>query len=343
MATRRAALVAFLVVVGGRCVPSSAPLQLQQDSEVDGAAADKSLGAGDAPIGPTTDLPTDDLSSTCPAFAAPINMGQVATSQINEASGLVASQNQTDVLWVHNDSGDSARLFAISATGALRASYRLTGVSAVDWEGLALGPGPVAGESYLYIGDIGDNALGRTAIQVHRLVEPLLDQRWSDPPTLDIAAAETFVLVYPQGPRNAETLLVDPWTADILIVTKDGSHPSEIYRAPAPHAAGAPIALALVGTLAFGQGSLGKGGDRLATGGDVSSDGREVLIRTYSSAFLFRRSAGQSLAQALAADPCPLSLIAEPQGESLAFTPDGQGFYTLSEKTHQPLYLYRRF
>jgi hypothetical protein len=39
--------------------------------------------------------------------------GNVQSSLVIEASGLAASRKNANVLWVHNDSGDSARVFAM--------------------------------------------------------------------------------------------------------------------------------------------------------------------------------------------------------------------------------------
>ena len=52
-------------------------------------------------------------SAAAPTFANGSSAGSVSVSGLSECSGLVASRNNVNVLWVHNDSGDSARLFAL--------------------------------------------------------------------------------------------------------------------------------------------------------------------------------------------------------------------------------------
>ncbi len=79
---------------------------------------------------------------------------------MGESSGLVVSKKNPNTIWVNNDSGDTARLFAISTTGALRGIYALDGATAFDWEDIAMGPGPKKNVPYLYVGDTGDNAAG---------------------------------------------------------------------------------------------------------------------------------------------------------------------------------------
>ena len=129
--------------------------------------------------------------------------GTVETELLTEVSGLVASRSQEDTLWAHNDSGDVARVFAMAVDGRHLGSYTLAGVEAIDWEDMAIGPGPVEGEDYLYLGDIGDNPAERPEIIIYRVLEP--DAGVSGTLT-DI---ETLVLRYPDRPHDAEVLLVD--------------------------------------------------------------------------------------------------------------------------------------
>jgi hypothetical protein len=45
--------------------------------------------------------------------------------------------------------------------------------------------------------------------------------------------------------------------------------------------------------------------------------------------------------EALAGEPCDVPVVGppeEPQGETIAFTPGGRGYYTLSEGVFQPIY-----
>src|SRR5205085_3101689 len=91
--------------------------------------------------------------------------------QITESSGVAASARRDDVLFTHNDSGDSARFFAVDRQGCTIGVFTAPGVDAVDWEDMARGPGP-DGAPALFLADIGDNGLGRGEIAVHRFLEP---------------------------------------------------------------------------------------------------------------------------------------------------------------------------
>src|SRR4029453_18052009 len=104
----------------------------------------------------TTLAPPAAFAGGCPVFAAscpvlPDSSGpvDVTSTSVTEASGLANSGNNPGIYWTHNDSGDSARFFAVDgSTGGVAAAYELVGASAVDWEDMALGPGPVAGVDY---------------------------------------------------------------------------------------------------------------------------------------------------------------------------------------------------
>jgi hypothetical protein len=144
---------------------------------------------------------------------------------------------------------------------------------------------------------------------------------------------ETIALSY-GGNRafNSETMMVDPMNGDLYVVTKSDTGRSRVFRAPAPIAGGARIEMQEVAELDV-QGE--------ATGGDMSPTG-EIVIRTYERAFLWRRPAGLSVADALALPACAVRLAPEPQGEAISFGGDGRDLWTTSEGQGQRLLRYRR-
>ena len=208
-------------------------------------------------------------SAWAQGFLPPVNVGIVQSGSTNEASGIAASFNSVDVLWVHNDSGDSARTFAMNTAGDHLGIYNISGVGAYDWEDIAIGPGPLAGESYLYLGDIGDNNAVRSSIQIHRVLEPAVTANQT-PVMTSLAGAETITLLYPDGARDAETLLVDPDTGDIYIISKRDLTP-RVYRAAYPQSTASPITMDYLGTLPW---SLG-----FPVGGAISPDGEEIIVK----------------------------------------------------------------
>lgn len=281
--------------------------------------------------------------AACPIIKQGRRVGTVPASALSELSGVAAARRTTGILWTHNDSGDSARVFAITTAGALRGTYTLSGANATDWEDIAIGPGPEAAKTYLYVGDTGDNNSERSSITVYRVEEPAV-------PLTGGAVNQTLTgvtainLVYPGGAkRDAETLLSDPTNGDLYLVTRDrgGEGFARVFRKPAPHSSGSATTLTQVTTLAGVP-------DMLVKGGDISPDGRLIALRHHRSdngngqVRLWRRADGTTIADALAQSPCSIDTLNEPQGEALGFAADGTGFYTLTEGTNSPINFYPR-
>jgi hypothetical protein len=268
----------------------------------------------------------------CARFGAVDVGGTVEEPRVVELSGFAASRHHAGVLWGHNDSGGAPELYALSEDGRSLGAYHLDGVEAIDWEDMAAGP------DALYVGDIGDNGAERSTVTVHRVPEP---DETPMAPGAPLADAEAIELRYPSGPSDAEALLVDPRTGDLVIVTKSLIGASRILSAPASALVpGAPVTLTDAGALQVPLPSLSGAGlpGTAVTGGDVSPDGSIVLLRTYRSVLAFERTDGQSLADALLGEPCFGPQEEEPQGEAIAFTGDGAAYVTASEGSGVPIH-----
>ncbi len=260
---------------------------------------------------------------SCPAGSPAISTGTVDDGALNELSGLAASPTDPEVFWTHEDGGNQSLLIAIDASGATLAEHDLP-EDFPDFEDLAAALDPATGEPLVFLGDIGDNGYSRGEVAVWVGDEP-------DPHVDGPFAPFRMALTYPDGPRNAETLLVDPLTLDLFIVTKETSSTPTVYVKRAPHAAGGPFALESLGT-----------GDLLpytATGGDISADGAWIVIRDYTStAWLYPRDPAVPLEEAFRTTSCPIAIHSEQQGEAIAFTQDGSALVTVSEGTYEPIY-----
>ncbi len=299
-------------------------------------------GVADAMMDGASDATPDDAGGApCTAFADAVVVGNAENPDLDEVSGVAASRSAEDVLWVHNDSGDLARIFALRTDGTNLGEYRLTGATNVDWEDIAIGPGPEPGRDYIYVGDIGDNdardtGVGRATVVVYQVPEPAVT-RDQAAVTVDLGSVVAIPLVYPAGPHDCEALMVDPDSGDLFLLTKDNDGMSELYVARAP-LGGATITLERVGMLLFGPGATP--GGPLVTAADLSVDGRALLVRTYSAVLLFLRPAGGSVADALGTTPFSLPAAFEMQGEGIAWAPDGRGYYTTSEFVASPIHFY---
>ncbi|HEX6696449.1 MAG TPA: hypothetical protein VF080_06625 [Solirubrobacteraceae bacterium] len=240
--------------------------------------------------------------------------GRVADASANELSGLVRSRSRPDLLWSHDDSGAGPVLFGLRADGRVEARPTVTGAQAVDWEDIAAGPGP-DGRALLYVGDIGDNASRRTSVDVYRVPEPPLGAAATAP-------AARLRLRYPDRAHDAEALLVDPLRGDLVMVTK-ALGAGRAYRAPARLPAGSRTTLRRGPAIAL----------TLVTAGDVSADGRIVVLRGYDRLAVWARHGREPLMTTLRRSPClsPTSLAGEGQGEAIALDRRGASFATVAE------------
>jgi hypothetical protein len=298
--------------------------------------------ADDAAAAPKPSALPESVSrlGTCPHFRAARVVGRLEPSGIVEASGVVASRKNNDVLWIHNDSGHAEQLFAVTTTGKALATYSVgQGATCIDWEAIALGQGPDK-RWYLYVGDTGTNQIARNSVVVYRVLEP--EVRVDQPPLeATLEQVETIDLMYPDRQvYDSETLMVDPQSGDLFLVTKTTTGRSGVYRASAPLVANTQRTLELVATLQTEPGP-GRGSER-TTDGNISPDGRYILIRTYTRAYLWIRPRGATIGEALATAPCVAPLADEPQGEAIGFSANGLGYFTVSEGSAQPIYFFER-
>jgi T5SS/PEP-CTERM-associated repeat protein len=266
-------------------------------------------------------------------FNSGITTGTISNNLVVEASGIVASHLNPGILWTHNDSGNAPDLFPTTPSGANLGTYAVTGTTNTDWEDIALGTGPVAGTQYIYIGDIGDNNNDRSSISIYRVPEPTVSPTQAAG-TYTLPGAVKFTFVYPDGPRNAESLFVDPLTNDIYIITKFDS-PRRVYRAPYPQSNSGTITLQYVTQFSTAN---------PVTAADISPDGEEILVRAKAtgSGEMFTRPFGGSIADAFATTPISVPLLSEQQGEAIGFDPQGWGYYTTSEGNNPPIHYFDR-
>lgn len=278
----------------------------------------------------STSKPSPVVMPPCPSFGSKSKVGTISFPQAKELSGIAASRRNPDVLWTHNDSGDTERIFAISATAAHLGTYIVSGNKQIDWEDIAVGPGPESGLTYVYIGSIGGNS-GRHIIYAYRAPEPLVSSTQS-PVSVTFPSVVKLRMQYPNDERyNAETLMVDPLTRDIYVVTKSWTGYAKVFRYPAADQDPAiTFTLQRVKTLKLPGG---------ATAGDFSPDGQEFAIKGLDYTYMWQRPSGVSVAAAFYTPPCQVS---HGPGEAIGFHADGAGYFTVTEGTSQPLYWFPR-
>ena len=339
--------MALTLVLAVGCTSGDDPAEELSDrassSSQPGSTATTTAPSATAPTdtapaaGVTSGASGELFESICDGAPDIADVGTILSPEITEASGLAASRVNPDAWWINNDSGDSARLFAIDGSGALLATVSLQGAEARDWEDLAVGPPMTAGAGTVYVGDTGDNAVmrgggkGRGTMRVFRFTEPVLD-RDNAPQDLDVSV-DTLHFEFPDGPHDVEAMVVDPVDGDLLVVTKDWRRTgaAAVFRAPAELVDGSTTVLEAVGSVPLDPGTL-------VTAADVTPDGSLVALRSYGAVHLYRRPTGEPLWSAFETVPCEGPVPTELQGESLGFAPDGSWYLTVSEGQHATLH-----
>lgn len=279
-----------------------------------------SAGDGD-PVSPGQPTTATGPAAVASGYGPPVLLGRLGPT-VDESSGLAASRRNPGLLWTHNDSGDDPVVHCADRQGRACGTWRVTGAGARDWEDMAVGPGPEAGRSYLYLGDIGDNLGDQSQVTVYRVPEPAAPAGAGAPTATE--RAERIPLRYADGPRDAEALLVHPVSGDLYVVTKE-PRSAGVYRM------GPGGVLERIATLAVGPAPV--------TGGDIAPDGRRVALCTYGSGFELELPPTADGFDAVWRQPLrPVELGPRAQGEAIAYRLDGNALLTTSELAPAPLH-----
>jgi hypothetical protein len=265
---------------------------------------------------------------------------ELRSPEVSESSGLAVSRLNPSVIWTHNDSGDSARLFAFDLQGNCLAELTLDEVKATDWEDMCSFTHD--GRSYLAVGDVGDNNRKRKKVAIHVFAEPHLGEvaevaSSSKPQQIQQLECDEYITIeveYPQ-PVDCESLAYDPRRAEFLLCSKE-TLASNLYRVP----------------VAFDLESAQKKKSReqqvkavaeqvasipLATAADISADGELLTISTYGPAFVLPRATHGGWET----DPGRMRIFQLPnrrQGESICFSSDQKHVLLTSEFRPTPLW-----
>jgi hypothetical protein len=219
-----------------------------------------------------------------------------ADPAIAESSGLVDAGS---VVYTTNDSGSGPVLYAVDpATGETAGVTTYTDDAVTDVEALAPDPG-----GDVWVGDVGDNLRRRPSVSLYRVASGRA------------GAARRFDLAYPDGPRDAETLLVHPRSGRVFVVSKT-----------------------VFGGTVYAAGRLDPGRTNrlrpfaqvagLITDGAFFPDGRHVLLRGYGTASVYTFPGFDPVGT--------FELPAQKQGEAVAIGADGRILLS-SEGLHAPV------
>lgn len=255
---------------------------------------------------------------------------------VNESSGLVASRTNQNVFWTHNDSGDGAFLYAFDKAGKKFGVWKIHHAKNEDWEDIAAYTDRQTGTSYLLIGDIGNNNLTRSESVIYKIVEPKIvvsDANSSKKNPRLIEGAQKIIVSYPDARRDAETLLANPNTGDLYILTKNFSNASNIYKLAAPYAIDKKQTLEHLGQISVPNLTRG-----LLTGGDISADGKRLILCDYFAGYEYvlpKQAKKFDEIWKTAGDK--IALGERTQGEAVCYSLDSKAIYSTSEKKRSPL------
>ena len=266
-------------------------------------------------------LPTSSVEAGSPSRGRGRVIATLASTQVNESSGLACGRTNAGVFWTHNDSGDGPRLYAFGADGRERGFVDLEGpeVRNVDWEDVA--SFLEEGRPHLLVADTGDNHLARNDYTLYVVPEPGL-KAGSEGERATATPSRTIRFRYEDGSHDCEAAAVDPRTGVVYLVTKVLSGKAGIYSVACRESAGDEPCRAT----AVGRARLSR-----ATGMDISPDGLRAIVVTLGDAFEFPRSAEESWEEAFARAPRRVPLPRRRQGEAICYGPDGETLYLTSE------------
>lgn len=278
------------------------------------------------------------------------NLDNAATWQ--EISGITnptlpANEGYT---WMQSD-GSVDFIFAANNTDASNeGEWALTGVNGVDFEDLS--SARINDVSYVYLADIGNNGnaadsrgAGIDAI-IYRIVEPTITGSGGSVDAGDIEAiAVAYPVVGAPTLRDAETLIVDPLTGDMYIITKREAVPSVFKLAHQSSYTGTQTLEALGQMFDIPDVSSPSASGN-AVGGNASPNADGILVKSYNVMYYFPwDSASETVFEALQATPITVDGYVgggnttyakshpsqEPQGEAVTFDYSGINYFTASE------------
>ena len=271
-----------------------------------------------------------------------VALGRIDDKRILESSGLAMARpaegtDESASIWTFNDSGGEALLFLVNLKGHTEATLKLQGATNRDWE--AMCSFAIDDQTFLAVGDVGDNSFKRKKVQIYVVPEPLVKLKQSrKKKKREIRKLKTEVqlieFTYEDGNHNCEAMSYNSdddtfWFVEKVYVNDKRKTAPGVYVLPNPLTAAAKakkdrpknIARRVADFPAFN-----------VTGMAFSPDNQRLVIRNYFGASLFEKPEGKTWQQTLVeTKPVALSLPLQSQGEAVCFTPDSQSLLVTSE------------
>ena len=224
----------------------------------------------------------------------------ITDARITESSGL-AVDPAGNIYWTINDSGDRGVAYGLGLDGKVQGTLNFR-AQPIDVEAVAVH------DNRLYVGDIGDNTSRRSFVRVFFFNNPRANGL--------TVSYHAYDFRYPDGPHNAETLLVNG-SGRLFIVTKgqDGA----VYAAPKKPDRQGINGLKKVGTAPSD-----------VTDGTFLPSGDKIALLTYTTVIVI----DASTYGVLASSPIPH----QRQAESLTLSLDEKSLLVGSEGKNSKVY-----
>ena len=181
----------------------------------------------------------------------------LSDSRITESSGLAVSSEHADLAYTVNDSGSASQVFAIDLKSGNTVAVIDVKADFVDVEALAVG------HQKLWIADVGDNSAVRNDTSLYVIDEP--------GPRTQRVTPKRYRVALAHGPEDVETLLVDPNSEALYLVTK-GLLNGRVMQASRPDLRSSQM-------VTFRQ--VADTAPGLVTDGAYSPNGQQVALLTY--------------------------------------------------------------
>ena len=251
-------------------------------------------------------------ATACPHVTI-IQHPSIEYKQITETSGIVA---HGDLLWIHNDSGDLARVFSYSLSNKSLKEHTISGINAKDWEDIAID----REHNRLFIADTGDNRESRKDSSIVSY-------------TIDTQQTSTYPISYQTGSIDIEAIAWDPLSQNIVLLSKGRGGMVHLFSFSPDNPPTKPLQSIYKFPISPAS---GLNPERI-TAMDITQNGSLIAVRNYISLFLWEREPNTTISQTLSKKPCTYDLPVQKQGESIGFSDDGLSLWTLSEGKNQPL------
>jgi hypothetical protein len=235
-----------------------------------------------------------------------------ADKKIKEVSGIAFSIKNPGMLWAINDGGNGPQLFLLNEKAEIVMTCDLD-ASNLDWEAMSIYYDSLSGKPMILIGDIGDNTARKNNKVIYRIEEPLYTTSH-----LRIDAVENIELLLPDNPVDMEAMFMDPVSMKLYLFSKREDS-VRLFCVEEPFS-GRPV-LKLISRLPF----------KFVVDACISLKGDAVMIKDYRNVYYWRRNKHSSIEETLLQTPQIVRYKRELQGESVTFSLNTDGYYTVSE------------